>query len=96
MLYNLKIEMLKKGIEINDIAKAIGQHRNTAADKISGKRSFSIPEAKAIKETFFPDQTIEYLFSTTDEKEAGGGNVRLQLSIKEHGFGKRKRELHNF
>lgn len=71
MLYNLKIEMLKKGIEINDIAKAIGQHRNTAADKISGKRSFSIPEAKTIKDTFFPNQTIEYLFSTSDEKEAG-------------------------
>ena len=63
MLYNLKIEMIKSGVEINDIAKAAGQHRNTVADKISGKRSFSINEAKIIKDTFFQNQTIEYLFS---------------------------------
>ena len=64
MLYNLKIEMLKKGIEINDIAKAIGQHRNTAADKISGKRSFSIPEAKAISKIM---ESLKGLNVTTAE-----------------------------
>ena len=70
MLYNLKIEMLKKGIEINDIAKAIGQHRNTAADKISGKRSFSIPRPKPLKKPFFliKQQNIYFLLLTKKKR----------------------------
>lgn len=68
MLVNLKAEMARCNVEVGDIALVIGQHRNTVSNKISEKRSFTVPEAVEIKEKFFPDLSIDYLF-TSDSNE---------------------------
>lgn len=62
MYLNLKIEMLKKNISIEEIAKILNLHRNTVSYKINGKGIFDMDEADKIKTNFFPDSSIEYLF----------------------------------
>lgn len=70
MLLNLKAEMARNNVEVTDIALAIGQHRNTVSNKIMGKRAFTVPEAVKIKQDFFPDLSIDYLFATNNEQKA--------------------------
>lgn len=50
---NLKGEMAKNGITIEAIAKLLGIHRNSAANKINGDSSFTIDEAITIQRSFF-------------------------------------------
>lgn len=67
---NLKGEMAKKNITIENIAKLLNMHRNTIAKKINGPSSFSIEEAFAIKKEFFPDCDMKNLFEfATEEKK---------------------------
>lgn len=65
---NLKAEMGRKNITIEEIAKEIGVHRNSASNKINGSSSFSIEEAMKIKGKFFPDLEYKYLFQTESEE----------------------------
>lgn len=74
---NLKGEMAKKGITIEAIAKLLGIHRNSAANKISGDSSFTIDEAIAIQRNFFPKLTLQYLFKK-DESQGNDGIERRQ------------------
>ena len=39
---NLRAEMARKNITIEEIAKEIGVHRNSVSNKINGPSSFSI------------------------------------------------------
>lgn len=59
---NLRAEMARKKISIQDISKAIQSGRDTAGAKLAGKRPLHYDEATAIAETFFPDIDIRYLF----------------------------------
>lgn len=63
---NLKGEMAKKNVTIEEIAKLLGIHRNSAANKINGETSFSIDEAFKIHNEFFPKLSMEYLFKTEE------------------------------
>lgn len=63
---NLKAEMGRRDITIEEIARIIGVHRNSASNKINGPSSFSIEEAMAIKSKFFPDLDYKYLFKTDE------------------------------
>lgn len=65
---NLKGEMAKKNITIENVAKFLHMHRNTIAKKINGPSSFSIEEAFAIKNEFFPDCDMKNLFESTTEE----------------------------
>lgn len=66
---NLKGEMAKKSIKVEDIAKVLQIHRNSASNKINGDTSFSIDEAVKVKEAFFPELSLKFLF---EKKEAEG------------------------
>lgn len=55
--------MSRLGIKQIDIAKLLGVREATISDKMNGKSTFDIDEAFLIKKTFFPDLTIDYLFS---------------------------------
>lgn len=55
-------EMAARRIEIEDIAKLLGIHRNSAANKIYGRTSFSIAEGFLIHDKFFPDIPMKILF----------------------------------
>lgn len=60
---NLRAEMSRVGIKQTDIAKLLGVREATISKKMNGKSAFDINEAFLIKETFFSDLTIDYLFS---------------------------------
>ena len=49
---NLKGEMAKRSIKVEDIAHVLQIHRNSASNKINGDTSFSIDEAVKVKEAF--------------------------------------------
>lgn len=59
---NLRAEMARRRISIEDIAVCLNIHRNSAANKIKGDSSFSIEESVKIQEKFFPDLELKYLF----------------------------------
>lgn len=59
---NIKGEMAKRNIKVEDIANVLNIHRNSASNKINGDTSFSIEEAVKVKETYFPDLSLKYLF----------------------------------
>ena len=66
---NLRGEMAKRRVSIEDIADLIGAHRNSVANKLNGESSFSIEQAFEIQETYFPDLDLKYLFKK--EKKEG-------------------------
>lgn len=59
---NLRAEMARIGIKQKDVAKLLGVSELTVSKKMNGKSSFTIDEAFLIKETFFPNFTVDYLF----------------------------------
>lgn len=69
---NLKGEMAKKGVTIEEISKLLQIHRNSVANKINGDSAFTIDEAFKIKNRYFPMLSLNYLFSKEEDEEAGG------------------------
>lgn len=63
MLQNLRAEMARHNISSNEIAKCIGKTDRNVRDKLNGKYEFSIQDAKKVRDKFFPDLSLEYLFS---------------------------------
>ena len=59
---NLKGEMAKKNITNESIANLLGIHRNSVYNKINGESQFSIDEALAIRNAFFPNYDVDTLF----------------------------------
>lgn len=62
MYQNLRAEMARKGLTIQDLANTLGVRYATACDKLNGKYRFYYDEAKKIKDVHFPECDIEYLF----------------------------------
>ena len=63
---NLKGEMAKKDITIEEISKLLGIHRNSVANKLNGDSAFTIDEAFKIQNKYFPTLSLAYLFGTED------------------------------
>lgn len=59
---NVVKEMAARDISIDDVARALGIHRNSAANKVHGKTSFSIEEGFRLHDIFFPDLPMKELF----------------------------------
>lgn len=62
MLMNLRGEMARHGIKGKDLADLLGVRLSTIYDKINGKYAFTFDEALEIKNHFFPEVNLEYLF----------------------------------
>lgn len=60
---NLRAEMARQKISIQDIAQVLEVNRDTASNKLSCKTPITLNEAFKINRAFFPDSNIEYLFS---------------------------------
>ena len=64
MLHNLRAEMARNGIQKKEMAEAISITEKTLFNKIYGHTQFTAREMLAIKDTFFPDMDLEYLFAS--------------------------------
>lgn len=62
---NLEAELKRKNITKKDLAEAFNLRYATISDKLNGKTRLTLNEAFAIKEKFFPDLSIEYLFDSS-------------------------------
>ena len=52
----------EKNITNESIANLLGIHRNSVYNKINGESKFSIDEALAIRNAFFPNYDVDTLF----------------------------------
>lgn len=59
---DLRAEMARQNITIQDIANVIKTGRDTAGAKLSGKRPLHLGEAIAITDAFFPGKDVRQLF----------------------------------
>lgn len=64
---NLKTKLLEKRIPQNSVARVLGIHVNTLANKMEGRSPFTIEEAFTIKDVFFPDADLRFLFCDHDQ-----------------------------
>lgn len=62
MYNNLLAEMARKNISKKDIAETIDKNYNTTREKILGKSPLTYLEATLIKDKYFSDLDIEYIF----------------------------------
>lgn len=60
---NLEAEMARSGVQRKDLAEKLGVRAATIYDKLNGKYPFTLDEASMIKEFFFPNFSLDYLFS---------------------------------
>lgn len=68
MYSNLEAEMARKGINKLFIAEQMGMRYATLVDKLNGKYPLSFDQAYAIKKRFFPEYSLEYLFSSDHQQ----------------------------
>lgn len=59
---NLEAEIARKGLSKKDIAETLGVRIATVYDKLKGKYPFTLDEALKMKNKYFPEFTLEYLF----------------------------------
>ena len=60
---NLRAEMARSGVTIQDVADSIGVNRDTAARKLARKSPITLDEAFKIERKFFCGLGITYLFA---------------------------------
>ncbi|MEC0271898.1 XRE family transcriptional regulator [Peribacillus frigoritolerans] len=70
MLKNLKIEMLRSDVKPAQIAEFLNRRYATIIDKLNGHYDFTFKEALKIKNEFFPEHSLEYLFVGDDEDDS--------------------------
>ena len=70
MLRNLMAEMKRHDIKDRDLAGALDVTVKTIHNKLTGVRDFSYPEAEAIRDSFFSDMRLEYLFKNTGDSKS--------------------------
>ena len=69
MYKNVKAEMSRKGIILEDLAEALGLTIGTVSQKLNGKYPITLNEAKIIKKRLGVDIPLEELFEVIEEGE---------------------------
>jgi lambda repressor-like predicted transcriptional regulator len=67
MFENLKAEMARKGITIMDISRDLDFVYETLRNKFNGKTDWLRSEMIMIRDKYFPDKTLEYLFQKNEK-----------------------------
>lgn len=62
MFNNLKAEMVRIGLTQRELAKALLIDEKTLSQKINGRSKFDVDEMWLIKNEFFPNLQLDYLF----------------------------------
>lgn len=68
MFRNLRAEMARQDVAFGDLAKTLKVRNATVSDKVNGKSRFYIDEAISIRDEFFPNLSIEYLFGDAEDE----------------------------
>jgi transcriptional regulator with XRE-family HTH domain len=71
MFPNLRAEMARKGIGSAQMSARVGFTPRSLSNKLNGKTEFTRSEMFKIQKELFPDLTVEYLFSYSEEKVLG-------------------------
>ena len=64
---NLEAEMKRNKISRSDIANLLGLSYRTIHSRFNGESEWGYAECVKVRDTYFPDKTLDYLF-VTDEK----------------------------
>ena len=67
MLRNLKAEMVRNRITHKQLASFLGISTKTVSNKIAGSYDWKYRETVKVRNEFFPDLEIEYLFGREEE-----------------------------
>ena len=70
MLSNLRAEMVRAGVSVDDMAAKSGKSCRTIRDRLKGKVMFPIDEAFTVRNAFFPGMDLEYLFTQVERDSA--------------------------
>ena len=65
---NLKAEMARRDISIQQMAKSLNKSRNTITGKLSGRQPIYLDEAFVLTKEFFPNCDLWYLFATEESE----------------------------
>lgn len=63
MFLTLEFEMKKKGYDPKDLAVLLRRSRRAVTNRLSGKVDFSRGEMLLIRNSWFPNETLDYLFA---------------------------------
>jgi Fic family protein len=70
MYYNLEGELRKRKITRQKMANDLKLNVSTVSRKLSEPGRLKLLEAYQIRDLYFPDMKIEYLFATDEQKTA--------------------------
>lgn len=71
MYRNLKAEMARRGITNERLAKGIGVNPATMSAKLNVVGRMRLDEAQQIRDEFFPEMTMDYLFGDDASPQPG-------------------------
>lgn len=63
-------EMSKRGIKKKELAEATALSYGAIANRLSGKNDFSLRDAQAIRNRFFPGMDYDVLFARAEQDTA--------------------------
>lgn len=64
---NLEAEMKRKKISRSDIAFLLGLSYRTIHSRFNGESEWGYSECVKVRDTYFPDKTLDYLFATEED-----------------------------
>ena len=65
MFPNLKAEMARLGLKVEQVAEGVGKKKEWLENRLSGKSGLPIDVAFTIRDKFFKNVDFTYLFSQT-------------------------------
>lgn len=72
-LRNLEAEMKRNGISRSDIADTLNVSYRTVHSKFNGESEWSYTDCVKVRDKYFPDMTLEYLFQIADSDSGEEG-----------------------
>lgn len=69
---NLEAEMKRKKISRNDVANLLGLSYRTIHSRFNGESQWGYSECVKIRNSFFPEMELSYLFQTSEEDSEEG------------------------
>lgn len=66
---NLQAEMVRRSVTPVAISKVINKTEKSTRAKLSGRYPFTLPEAKIVRDTFFPGMDLDFLFQADNVQQ---------------------------